>query len=200
MVLVASGVVGCSPAEPRADTAVAASPGSATQAAPAAAANSGCRTRPRVAGTGRTTTPVRICAYPWAHLESGSTAGKDGIIVASLTNTGQVADDRWQLAPGVTYYLRVFPKRAGKAENGFYQISSFTDDSWDEVPTERKGSFIACAGTGHPKQPRAHAGFSTCTQGKPTDAEDPAVVTGVQGSGGPAWITCKEGCCTTDIS
>lgn len=201
IVLAASGFIGCKPAGPDAGTSPAASADSAaTHAGLANAGKSGCRTRPRVAGTG--STDVQICALPSANKHSGTTAPAGGIIVATLTNIGTVRDDRWKLAPGTTYYLRVFPPRAGYTENGHYDIRSFTGETWDALPSPKaSGSFVACTGPGHVKQPRSHAGYSICSAGPVTDPEDPLALTGsILPSDGPAWITCAEGCCTTDAT
>lgn len=191
VILAASGFLGCKPAAPDAETTPAAD-AAATPATFANTGNSGCRTRSRIAGSG--STDVQICALPGAHKHSGRTAPAGGIIVATLTNVGTVPDDRWNLTPGRTYYLRVFPPRAGQTENGYYDIRSFTGETWDAPSAS--GSFIDC---GHKEQGRSHAGFSTCAKGAPTDAEDPIAPTvAAAPSSDPAWITCAEGCCTTD--
>lgn len=198
MVLVASACSACTPANeyagnlPTADAAQ-------TQTLLNDLVKSGCRTRKRPAGTAWT--KVQICALVGANAQSGATAQSTGTIVGTLINTGTVADDRWSLqpattsTPAVTYYLRIFPPRSG-SEEGYYQIASYSASGWDAA--KETGSFNHCPGPGHSPQARAHAGFATCAEGPPTDAEDPIEPSeSLLPTDGPAWITCREGCCTT---
>lgn len=204
MVLVAGGFVGCKPATPDATTSSAASADSAAgQAQVATATGRGCRTAARDAEGGSGKTPVQICPEPGAHETSSDDAPQYGLVVATLQNRGStLRDARWKLEPGKMYYLRVFKARTEQTEDGYYEISSLTGANWD--PAVASGSLVHCGiSSDHPKPSRSHAGFSTCAAGPPKEAEDTtsgeaAVVSVAQGSGGPAWITCKEGCCTTD--
>ncbi|HUR91854.1 MAG TPA: hypothetical protein VMY38_04195 [Gemmatimonadaceae bacterium] len=206
IVVVAMGFVGCKPAAREAGTPSAASADSATgQVQVATASSSGCRTAARDAEGGLGKTPVQICAVPGTHETSSDNAPLYGFVVATLQNRGTtVRDARWKLEPGKMYYLRVFKARTGQTEDGYYEISSLTGANWD--PAIASGSLVHCGiSPDHPKQSWAHAGFSTCAAGQPKGAEDPAsgdpvLVSGLQASGGPAWITCAEGCCTTDAS
>ena len=143
---------------------------------------------------------MQICAVPGAHLISSDSAPDYGIVVARLENQGPVRDARWRLEPGRIYYLRVFRARSGQTEDGYYEINSLTGTTWD--PALASGSLVHCGvSSDHPAQSHAHAGFSTCGEGQPEEAEDSAVPsTSLLLSDGPAWITCKEGCCTTDIT
>lgn len=196
VILAAGSLSGCSPAGNYAGILPANSDPSATQAVLTNLQKTGCRTRPRKVGTSGET-DVTICAIAGAHNQSTVSAPSTGIIVATLTNIGTTPDDRWQLDPGKTYYLRVFGSGTFGVP-GKYDIRSFTDDSWD-APV-KSGDFIPCTGTKHPKQKRSHAGYATCDDHQPADAEDPEVLAlRPAASGGPAWITCAEGCCTTDI-
>src|SRR5687768_11921069 len=198
MVLAVAALVGCKPATPEAATSSATPTDSgATQAQLASATGSGCRThdRPREVGSGRT--PIQICALPDAHLMSSDNAPDFGFTVATLQNLGPERDARWKLESKKLYFLRVFKARPDQTEDGYYEISSKTGTSWDQAIAI--GSLVHCGiSADHPEQKRAHAGFSTCALGEPKDAEDAATLTTpLRFSDGPAWITCKEGCCTT---
>lgn len=208
ILLVASGLVGCKPTTPDAGTPAASGTSAPAGVAPAAEptadmiqaqltslVTSGCRTRRRVAGAGDTR--VQICAVEGANEISSDTAPPWGFVVGTIVRTGNARDDRWRLDRGKTYYLRVFQTRSGHPDDGYYEITSWSGTSW-EAP-KASGSFVHCGvDQDHPRQPRSHAGFSTCDQGQPADAEDPTPLAQDTPSGGPAWITCAEGCCTTD--
>lgn len=196
-VVLASGALsGCSPAGSYSGVLPAANASPfVTEAMLASLAKTGCRTRPRKVGTSGATM-VTICAIAGAHTQAGDLAPSTGIIMATLKNVGTAPDDRWKLAPGRTYYVRVFGSGTPGVP-GRYDISSFTNGTWDNP--QKTGVFVACTGPKHPKQSRSHAGYATCDDPQPADAEDPAVPTVSQNpSGGPAWIACAEGCCTTD--
>lgn len=193
MLLAAGSLSGCSPAGNYAGILPANADPSATREMLSNLQKAGCRTRARRVGTGGT--DVTICAIAGAHNQSTVSAPSTGVIVATLTNVGSVPDDRWRLEPGRTYYLRVFGS-GSFGTPGKYDIRSFTEDSWDTAVAS--GDFIPCTGPKHPRQNRSHAGYATCSDDSPADAEDPALVS-ANPSGGPAWITCAEGCCTTDL-
>lgn len=166
----------------------------------------GCATSARTGWLGGTT-DVEICAAQYAKdVGRGSTNSK-GVLVARMVNHGTEADARWGLAPKDTSFIAAFPD--GTAQ-GRYAILELPRNRFPGTTIRvllEGGNFIYCPHNWVP--PVSTADFSTCAKKQGTASHQGGadeVVSGprmsadapLQSADGPAWVSCKSGCCTTE--
>lgn len=199
MVAVVAGVsgvaiAGCSPAV---GTSLGAMTPAEIESALAAISWTGCATVARAAIPSGTTTNVEICASPSAR-EYGPRKAPPGLgaPVARMRNLGTNAEARWGLKPNNTYSIWL---SSGFAGTQYTIIGSGVNVT---------GTYHGC---GHAPADSSRANFGTCAD-NPFPLVGPARNRGPSSSGdddkrghtlldrgtGPAWISCTEGCCTTD--
>lgn len=171
----------------------------------------GCVTAPRTAEPPATRTTIEICAAEYSRTLDSANTSRNGVLTARMINRGPHPDKRWRLSPGDTSFIVSFPR--SKAQGG-YAILEIPNNSVPGTTVRvvvANGQFIYC---GHPEQPTSEASFYTCSQRAAlmqrnrsrTSGSGPSVRDGVveqldgaaQELDGPAWITCRSGCCTTD--
>lgn len=167
----------------------------------------GCDTMPRTSASG--TTPVEICAAADARLYGPGNASPRGQPVARMRNLGTEPDTRWGLRPRRVYVIAIHSDAAGTG----YKI-------WPERGGGpiRTGTYYPC-GHGGESPPTSSATFGACTDSfvkhavpqpgalasaealrGPMAGEAPAVPGHAlyDRLNGPAWVSCTDGCCTTD--
>lgn len=162
-----------------------------------------CDTLPRTSASGGVV-PVEICAADDARLYGPGNAPPKGRPVARMRNLGTERDLRWGMRPRRVYVIAVHSDAAGLG----YKI-------WPEGPGGpiKVGSYYPC-GHGGQSPPTSSATFGACgdtvVTGPPargTLASRGPAESGSAGKpshvlfdvhNGPAWISCTDGCCTTD--
>lgn len=161
----------------------------------------GCDTVARNTAVPGVTTPVEICAADYARKVGPRNAGPDGRPVARMRNLGTVNEGRWNLRPGRRYIIAVYSGVAG----GTYRITH-------EGPGGPLGSGVyhPCGPAHEP--PTSSATFGACRDYGTGPAPNSSIGSGPSAgepatrghallgpADGPAWISCTDGCCTTDI-
>ncbi|HUR91855.1 MAG TPA: hypothetical protein VMY38_04200 [Gemmatimonadaceae bacterium] len=169
------------------------------ESALAAISWTGCATVARAAVPAGTTTDVEICASPGAR-EYGPRKAPPGLgaPVARMRNVGTRDEARWGLKPNNTYSIWL---SSGFAGTQYTIIGSGVN---------KTGTYFGC---GHSAAASSRANFGTCadnpyplvgagrTSGPSSSAEgDKPGHTLLDRATGPAWISCTEGCCTTDAN
>lgn len=187
-------VAGCSPAV---STSVGVMTPAEIESALAAISWTGCATVARAAVPSGTTTNVEICASPSAR-EYGPRKAPPGLgaPVARMRNLGTNQEARWGLKPNNTYSIWL---SSGFAGTQYTIIGSGVNVT---------GNYYGC---GHAPADSSRASFGTCAdnpsrmargshnRGPSSPAEDAkSEHTLLDRATGPAWISCTEGCCTTD--
>lgn len=184
--------------------------GSSPAAAPLATASASpnwvaCDTLPRTSASGGEVA-VEICVADDARLYGPGNASPKGKAVARMRNLGTERDLRWGMLPGRNYVIAVHSEAASTR----YKI-------WPEGPGGpiKVGIYYAC-GHGGESPPTSSATFGACdasiveslsqsTQSTlanrgpaegPTAGKPSHVLFDVRN--GPAWVSCTDGCCTTD--
>lgn len=180
----------------------AAAPGATALASPIWVA---CDTLPRTSASGGEV-PVEICAADDARLYGPGNAPPRGRPVARMRNLGSERDLRWNMRPHRVYVIAIHSDAAGTG----YKI-------WPEGPGGpiKIGTYYPC-GHGGGSPPTSSATFGSCTDTVvmnsprlkpgtvaargPAEDENEArrghVLFDVRN--GPAWVSCTDGCCTTD--
>ena len=162
----------------------------------------GCDTVARAA-VGGGTTNVEICAAPNARLLGPSNApAGDGAPVARMRNLGTTrVENRWKLQPKGTYSIWLYSGTAGalyRIRGGGLNIVG-TYVGCDHPPeTTDKASFGTCQDNPHQHGPSMRRNGSS--SGPAEDGGDGTARTLLSPLTGPAWISCTEGCCTTDAN
>lgn len=162
----------------------------------------GCDTIDRDA-VGGGTTRVEICAADDARLVGPGNAGAAGRPVARMRNLGTVNEARWNLRRDRIYIIAAYSSAAG----GTYKI-------WSEGggPAIKTGVYHAC-GHGGESPPTSSATFGECGEVGSSSAAGKTRASGpaadehprrghvlLSPANGPAWISCTDGCCTTDAN
>lgn len=154
------------------------------------------------------TTAVQICAAQYARDVGRGSTNANGVLVARMVNLGSNVENRWGLTPTDTSFIVAFP---GNASQGGYAILEIPRNTFPGTKIRvllEGGNFIYCP---HPPRPAvSSADFNTCEE-KATSASHQSgageYASGPQASGdaplfspdGPAWVSCRTGCCTTDM-
>lgn len=161
----------------------------------------GCDTISRVSTTsGVASTDVEICADTGARRYGPHNAPLGpGKPVARMQNLGQGVEARWGLIPGNHYYLVWIH---GPASNMRWTIRGRQVDT--------SGPYRGCSF--HRMPDSSYASFGTCVQNRPlvgrSIGRGPAEGGGedmkehllLNKATGPAWVSCTDGCCTTDAT
>lgn len=193
---VGGGVVGgCSPA-----VGVSTMTPAEIESAIAAISWTGCATVARAAVPAGSTTNVEICASPGAREWGPRKAPPgNGSPVARMRNIGAHQEARWGLKPNNTYSIWLHSGITG--ETMYTIIGSGVNVT---------GPYHGC---GHAPADSSRANFGTCAE-NPHPLAGGARSRGPSSSGeldkgehtlldrgtGPAWVSCTEGCCTTDAN
>jgi len=167
----------------------------------------GCDTTARTGWLGGTT-DVEICAAQYAKDVGRGYTNRKGVLVARMVNLGTGVDRRWGLTPKDTSFIAGFP--AGRAQ-GAYAILEVPRNSYPGTTIRvlvEGGSFTYCPHTWQPAASSAE--FETCdgklrsashqrganeiASGPQASADAP-----LQSADGPAWVSCRSGCCTTEL-
>lgn len=165
------------------------------------------------ARTSTTSTPtvLQICAAEYSKkLGQGNTANT-GVLTARLINLGGSPDARWKLTPHDTSYIISFPNMASEGRYAILEVPKGTTSGTrvrvvELAPGQTIGTFVYCSHSG-PEPPNSSGSFYSCDQklqahglnptsnvrGGPSADEDLLL----QELDGPAWVSCRAGCCTT---
>lgn len=170
----------------------------------------GCTARLRAGATEGTTTMVSICAADYARGVGKGNNNNHGIVMGRMINRGSVAEKRFGLSPGATSYIVGFPKTT-TADTGLYAIIEIPPGGGpaDKVTVLQENRiFIYCE---HPSASNSSADFRRCEEGPEYASGKRSVTDGGAFSGpsaspadalssldGPAWLSCRSGCCTTE--
>lgn len=157
----------------------------------------GCNTVRRVSTTaGVDSTDVEICADTGARRLGPSSPPPVGKPVAFMRNLGDGIEQRWGLRPGGHYVVRIHgPPNAVRWTISGPQVNL-------------SGPYRRCGD--HTMPDSSYANFGSCAENpssvRPPTRRGPAAV-GTDGKNehilldratGPAWVSCTDGCCTTD--
>ena len=165
----------------------------------AAVAWTGCDTVARAA-VGGGTTDVEICAAPSARLYGpNNPPSGSGAPVARMRNLGTRVEARWGLQPNGTYPIWLYSGTVGASYdirgNGV-NVTGYYFGCKHKPATTSRADFGTCAD--NPAAMSARLGSGAPSASGPADGEDKAGHTLMDRATGPAWISCTEGCCTTD--
>lgn len=166
----------------------------------------GCTTVRRESTVAGDSVDVTICADTGARRfgRNNPPAGAKGRAVGQIrTGAGNRDEGRWGLEPNSTYYIWLSGPAGGPT-------------TWT---IKGPGVFVEgpLRGCGHPPAGSDSASFGTCADNRPSAAMSRGpnersgasspdggtvkfVHTLLDRATGPAWISCTEGCCTTDAS
>lgn len=166
----------------------------------------GCTTIQRETTVPGAFAAVRICADTGARRFGQNTPPSGlGKPVARMVNLSQThTERRWNLQPGMTYHIWLRRSPAGPTA---WEIRG----PGGSVAT---GPFMGC---NHPQASADSASFGTCEDIRSAAAtsrgrndfsrassidggDSKATHTLLHPATGPAWISCTEGCCTTDAA
>lgn len=159
----------------------------------------GCDTVRRASKTvGVDSTNVEICADTGARKYGPQNPPPGfGKPVARMRNVGQGVEKRWGLRPGNHYYSVWI---SGPANAIRWRIQGMQVDT--------SGPYRGCGF--HTMPDSSYASFGSCAQNRPLVGRSIGRGPSEAGSGGnmthilldkglgPAWISCTDGCCTTD--
>lgn len=199
LVIIVSGAIGgCSPSVA---ASVGAMPPAAIESALAAISWTGCATVARAADTIGTTTNVEICAAPNAR-EYGPSKAPPGLgaPVARMRNIGTRREARWGLKPNNTY--SIWLHSGGTTGGTMYTIigsgvnvtGTYHGCKHDPAGSSR-ANFGNCADNPYPL-----AGSARSRGPSSSGEEGKSEHTLLNRATGPAWVSCTEGCCTTDAN
>lgn len=167
----------------------------------------GCDTALRAGWPGGTTTNVEICAAQYARdVGRGGNSDSNGLIVARMVNRGANYDARWGIMPGGTAYMASFLRSYNRGRYVLLEVppGGFPGTKVNVLVDD--GNLIYCQHTSWPAT--SSAKFATCEQmggtvshqGGAEHASGPseAADAPLRELEGPAWVTCRTGCCTSD--
>ena len=160
----------------------------------------GCTTVQRAATISGDSAEVRICADTGTrrfgkHTPPGNNKPRAVAQIRNLSNNR--VEDRWGLQPNTTYYIWLSAAPGGTTA---WAIKRPGEPAIASGPLE---------GCGHPQATVDSASFGTCADnpyprpgaarsGGPSSEGGKGEHTLLDRATGPAWISCTEGCCTTD--
>lgn len=165
----------------------------------ASVAWTGCATVKRAA-VGGDSTDVEICAAPDARAYGpGNPPGGKGTLVARLRNLGQRVEKRWGLQPNATYPIWLYTGVGGTlytiTGNGVNVTGTYHGCGYHAANSSR-ANFGSCAE--NPRMVSSDLGHGTVSRGPSGGGGDKDEHILHDRASGPAWISCTEGCCTTD--
>lgn len=166
----------------------------------------GCVTAPRTGLTSSTQATIEICAAQYANVLGFPNTNGNGVLTARMINRGAHPDLRWRLTPGDTSFIVSFPKSAAEGSYAILEIPKNTVPGTTVRVVIGNGQFVYC---GHPQEQTSSASFYTCATRAAAAMRSPSLRTPdsgpsaddeevVQDLDGPAWVTCRAGCCTTE--
>lgn len=166
----------------------------------------GCTARLRAGPTTADTTRVSICAADYARGVGKGNNNSNGIVVGRMINRGGVVERRFGLTPGDTSYIVGFPKTS-TSDTGLYAIIEIPKNSTPATKVrvlQENRIFIYCE---HIAASTSSADFRRCEEGPEYGSREsgarlsgPSATTAetLSSLDGPAWLSCRSGCCTTE--